>query len=270
MTDVLEDIVRKTRDRLKAQKRRLPLAELQKQASQRQNLHSFSQALHRPDGMAVIAEVKQASPSAGVIREESNVLGRIQGYARGGASALSILTEEYYFHGSPHVLELARQHTELPILRKDFIVDPYQVEESRRMGADALLLITTLLPPAQLKELLDHTQAIGLEALVELHDEKDLDKALKAGANLIGINHRNLRTLQMDLTLAKRLIPLIPPSGKTIVVESGLKDAAELAPLRELGAHAVLIGETLMRHPDPEQIVHQFVEGGRSDARRPS
>src|SRR5438477_96515 len=135
MTDVLEEIVQKTRERLKAQKRRLPLAELQKQAALRPEIHSFSQSLHRQDGIAVIAELKQASPSAGVIRDEGNVLGRIQGYTRGGAAALSILTEEYYFHGSPHMLEEARQHTDLPILRKDFIVDPYQVEESRRMGA---------------------------------------------------------------------------------------------------------------------------------------
>src|ERR1700747_1614978 len=118
MTDVLESIVRKTRDRLKAQKRRLPLAELQRQAAERKTIVNFIQALRRPDGLAIIAELKQASPSAGVIREETNLAGRIQAYARGGASALSILTEEYYFHGSPHILELARQETELPILRK--------------------------------------------------------------------------------------------------------------------------------------------------------
>ena len=270
MADVLEDIVRKTRDRLKAQKRRVPLAELQKQAAQRPSVHPFSKAIHASQGLAVIAELKQASPSAGVIREETDLLGRIQGYVRGGAAALSILTEEFYFHGSPHILELARKHSDVPILRKDFIVDPYQVEESRQMGADALLLITTLLPPSLLKELLDHTQEVGMEALVELHDEKDLEKALKAGATVIGINHRNLRTLQMDLQLAKRLLPLIPAAGKTLVIESGIKDTSDLPPLRELGAHAVLMGETLMRHPDPEKIVLQFVQGGRSEMRKTS
>jgi indole-3-glycerol phosphate synthase len=264
MTDVLEDIVQKTRDRLKAQKRRVPFADLERQAAERKTVASFSSALRRPDGLAIIAELKQASPSAGVIREEPDLAGRIQAYVRGGAAALSILTEEFYFHGSPHVLELARRSTDKPILRKDFIIDAYQVEESRHMGADALLLITTLLPPSLLKELLDHTREAGLEALVELHDEKDLEKALKAGATVIGVNHRNLRTLQMDMDLAKRLLPKIPKSGTTLVVESGIKAPGDLPPLRALGAQAVLIGETLMRDPNPEQIVKQFVEGGRA------
>jgi indole-3-glycerol phosphate synthase len=259
MADILEEIAQKTRERLEVQKRQTPLSLLQKQIAGMKKAIPFAQALHKKDGIAVIAELKQASPSAGVIREETDLSGRIQGYTRGGAAALSILTEEHFFHGSPYILELARKETNLPILRKDFILDPYQVEETRAMGADALLLITTLLPDSLLKELLDHCREVGLDALVETHEERDMDKALAAGATLIGINHRNLRTLQMDLKIAERLLPQIPKEGKTLVVESGLSKPEEAARFRKLGAHAVLIGETLMRHPNPEQIVRSFV-----------
>ena len=249
MPDILEDIVQKTRERLKAQKRRMPLADLEQRIAGGKKPIPFAAALHQSDGeIALIAELKQASPSAGVIREESDLSGRMHAYERGGAAALSILTEPDYFHGSPYILELARKETALPILRKDFIVDPYQMEESRQMGADAVLLITTLLPPALLSELLAHAREVGLDALVETHDEKDLDKALKAGASVIGVNHRNLRTLQMDLSLSQKLLPQIP-KDKTVVVESGIKRPEELARFRDLGAHAALIGETLMRAP---------------------
>jgi indole-3-glycerol phosphate synthase len=268
MPDILKEIVQKTRERLKVQKRRLPLADLHRQMVHLKGTRPFSESLRRTDGLAVIAELKQASPSAGVIREEPDLSGRIQGYARGGATALSILTEEYYFHGSPYILELARKATELPLLRKDFIIDPYQIEESRQMGADAILLITTLLPPSLLKELLDHAREMGLDALVETHHEKDVEKALQSGATLIGINHRNLRTLQMDLTIAQRLLPLIPKKGKTIVIESGITQPEEMTRFRELGAHAVLIGETLMRHPNPELIVRSFVQAGHEVKRK--
>src|SRR5438105_4341929 len=173
MADILEEIAQKTRERLGAQKKSVPLSELQKRISAQRKPIPFAAALHRPEGFAVIAELKQASPSAGVIRQESDLAGRIQGYVRGGAAALSILTEEYYFHGSPHILELARKETNLPILRKDFILDPYQIEETRAMGADALLLITTLLPDTLLREMLNHARELGLDALVETHEERD-------------------------------------------------------------------------------------------------
>lgn len=267
MVDILEEIITKTRERVKAQKRRAPLADLQRQMAAGRKPVSLTDALRRSDLITLIAELKQASPSAGVIRKENDLAGRVQGYARGGASALSILTEEYFFHGSPYILEVARKETALPILRKDFIIDPYQIEESRQMGADAILLITTVLPPSLLKELLDHAQEVGLDALVEAHAEEDLDKALKAGARLIGINHRNLRTLQMDMTLSEKLLPRIP-KDKTVVVESGIKRPDELPHFHELGAHAVLIGETLMRDPAAEAVVRSFVEAGTFSKRK--
>jgi indole-3-glycerol phosphate synthase len=267
MPDILEQIVDKTRERLKAQKLRLPLADLLRQTP-RSKRRSFARALRRPDGISIIAELKQASPSAGIIRQESDLAGRIRGYALGGAAALSILTEEDYFRGSPYVLEIARKETDLPLLRKDFIIDPYQIEESCHMGADAILLITTLLAPSLLKEMIDHARSAGLDSLVETHNEDDLRKALDAGADVIGINHRNLRTLKMDLTIAERLLPQIPKQGKTLVVESGIRKPEEAARFHALGAQAVLIGETLMRSADAESIVRSFVQGGRAPDRK--
>jgi indole-3-glycerol phosphate synthase len=268
MPDILEQIAEKTRERLKAQKLRAPIAELRRQLGGKTPVPLFAQALQRSGGVAVIAELKQASPSAGVIRQEADLAGRIQAYARGGAAALSILTEESFFRGSPAILELARKSTDLPLLRKDFILDPYQVEESRLLGADALLLIATLLSPDQLKELLAHCREVGIDALVETHDEIDLDKALNAGATLIGINHRNLRTLQMDLSISTRLLPRLPKSGVTVVIESGIKHPGELPGFKRLGAHAVLIGETLMRQAQPEPAVRAFVDAGRAADRK--
>jgi indole-3-glycerol phosphate synthase len=258
VADILDQIVEQTRARIEAQKRRMPRSELDQQMRQT-TPRPFARALRRPEGIALIAELQQASPSAGVIRKEPDLPGRIRAYERGGAAALSILTEEAYFHGSPHLLELARKESRLPLLRKDFILDHYQVAESRALGADALLLITTLLEPSLLSELLAHAGEAGLEALVETHDEPDLEKALKAGATLLGINHRNLRTLQVDLSISQRLLRLVPRNGTTVVVESGIRNPGELQRFRELGAHAVLIGETLMRDPDPEKIVRSFV-----------
>lgn len=260
MPDVLEEIVQRTRAQLAVQKQRMPLSELRNQNALRAKKFNFAQALRRPGEIAVIAELKQASPSAGVIREETDLPGRIRSYVKGGAAALSILTEEHYFHGSPAILQLARKEANVPILRKDFVVDEYQVEESVHMGADALLLITTLLDPAQLKDLLAQTDESGIHALVETHDEHDLEKALKANAQILGINHRNLRTLQMDMHRAERLLPKIPKGDLTVVVESGIAEPAQAAKFYSLGAHAVLIGETLMRAAHPEKTVQSFAQ----------
>ena len=265
MTDFLDEVVTRTRQRVDAQKRQAPLAQLRKCFENHEPIRPFSKALHKAHAVSLIAELKQASPSAGVIRKESDIPGRIRGYTKGGASALSILTEEYYFHGSPQLLELARRETKLPLLRKDFIIDPYQIEESRSMGADAVLLIATLLQGAQLKEFIGLARATRLEALVEVHDEKDLEQALHAGATVIGVNNRNLRTLRVDLSTAQKLVPLIPKHGITIIVESGIKDPSELSRFQQWGVQAVLIGETLMRNPDPEAAVRSFVQAGRAE-----
>src|SRR5579872_2247219 len=169
MTDFLDEVVARTRQRVEAQKRQVPLAQLRKRFQAQDPVRPFSKALHKTHAVSLIAELKQASPSAGVIRNESDIPGRIHGYTQGGAAALSILTEEYYFHGSPQLLELARRETTLPLLRKDFIIDPYQIEESRSLGADAILLITTLLQDVQLKEFIALARSLPLEALLEVH-----------------------------------------------------------------------------------------------------
>lgn len=265
MTDFLDEVVVRTRQRIHAEKRQMSLAQLRKRSQDQEPTRSFSKALHRANAVSLIAELKQASPSAGVIRKETDIAGRIRAYTKGGAAALSILTEEYYFHGSPQLLELARHETRLPLLRKDFIIDPYQVEESRSLGADAILLIATLLQGTQLKEFIGLARASNLEPLVEVHDERDLEQALEAGATLIGVNNRNLRTLRVDVLTAQKLVPKIPKRGVTIVIESGIKEPSELLRFQQWGVHAVLIGETLMRHPDPEAVVRSFVEAGRTE-----
>jgi indole-3-glycerol phosphate synthase len=267
MADLLDQIVLQTRQRVEAQKNQIPLAQMKKRLKSMKSALPFARALRRPEGIAVIAELKQSSPSAGVIRQEADWTGRLEGYVRGGAVALSILTEESFFQGSPHHLELARRKVGVPLLRKDFIVDPYQIEESRVLGADAILLIAALLPGGLLEEFLDQAGDIGLEALVEVHDERDLESAVRAEAPLIGINNRNLRTLSVDLTTSKRLLPRLRYSGRTIVVESGIRAPEQLPAFYAMGAHAVLIGETLMRDPDPEKAVRSFVQAGRIAAK---
>jgi indole-3-glycerol phosphate synthase len=217
--------------------------------------------------LAVIAELKQASPSAGVIRMEEDLIGRIQAYARGGASALSILTEEHYFRGSPRILELARAQSPLPLLRKDFIVDPYQIEESRRLGADAILLIVRLFTVDDLKAFLAATESAGLEALEEVHSEDDLKKALQAQAATVGVNHRDLKTLEIDMSMSQKLLPRLG-SARTRIVESGIQKPEDLLSFSALGAHAVLIGEALMREADADAAVRRYVQAGRVASRK--
>jgi indole-3-glycerol phosphate synthase len=262
VADFLEEVAAKTRQRLQVQKARWSMDDLKKHLGKAKN-RSFAKALRKPGGVALIAEIKQASPSAGVIRMEGDIARRIEAYAKGGAAALSILTEEDYFHGSTNMLETIRMLTELPILRKDFIIDPYQIVESKALGADAILLITSLLVGPILRDFIDKANALELDALVEVHDENDLEQALYAKAALIGINNRNLRTLRVDTSNAERLLSKAPKKGITFVVESGIKSPSELPRLRLLGAHAVLIGESLMRAEDPEKLTKEFVQACR-------
>lgn len=263
MTDFLERITIETQRRVETLKKSQPLARLPQRS--KESPRPFAAAL-RPSGggLGLIAELKQASPSAGLIRKETDLPARLAAYERGGASALSILTEESYFHGSPQLLDLARRTVRLPLLRKDFIVDPCQIIESASLGADAILLIAAILTDSQLKEFLGLARENGLDALLEIHSEKELERALSAGASLIGINNRDLRTLEIDAGTAARLLPLVPKPGCTVVVESGVKEPCELERFHRSGAHAVLIGEALMRSPDPESLVRRFVEAGRA------
>lgn len=217
-------------------------------------VRDFASALGQP-GLSVIAEVKFASPSAGVIRSAADFEAVVTGYVRAGAAALSILTEPEFFGGDLSYLDRARQLTErlgraLPLLQKDFIVTDYQVYEARAAGADAILLVVAALDPADLKNLLGLARRLGLEALVEVHTGAELEVALEAGATIIGVNNRNLKTLEVDPDTCLRLRPLIPP-GVLTVAESGLRSPDDLRRVAAAGYDAVLVGEALMRAPDP-------------------
>ena len=202
------------------------------------------------DRPAVIAELKRASPSRGVIREDFDPAAIAAGYQRGGAAALSVLTDSKYFKGSGVVLEFARRGSSLPILRKDFILDPYQVYESCAMGAAAILLIVAALTDDELKELQQLARTFGLDVLVEVHDGEELERAAAVGANLIGINNRDLQTFDVNLDTTLDLAPQAPEDA-VVVAESGIHSAEDIARIRAGGVNAFLIGENLMRADDP-------------------
>ncbi|DAB34954.1 MAG TPA: indole-3-glycerol phosphate synthase [Sulfurospirillum sp. UBA12182] len=205
----------------------------------------------------IIAEVKKASPSKGIIREDFDPLWIAQEYEKGGADAISVLTEPHYFKGNLEYLTGIRRYVATPLLRKDFIVDEYQILEALVYGADFILLIAKALSKKELKSLLEYTWRLGLEALVEIHDKEDLTKAIFAGANIIGVNHRNLDTFEMDMSLTEKLMPLIP-NGKIIVAESGLNDKETIVHLSKVGADAFLIGEHFMRKEDISQSLKEL------------
>ena len=208
----------------------------------------------------IIAEVKKASPSKGVIREDFDPLAIAQGYERGGANAISVLTEPHYFQGDIEYLSGIRRYVGIPLLRKDFIVSKYQILEAMVFGADFILLIAKALSRKELKELLAYTRHLGMEALVEIHDKSDLTKAIFAGTDIIGINHRNLETFEMDMELCYKLIPLIP-NGKIIVAESGIYEHGQLEDMSKAGVDAFLVGESLMRQDDVESALRCLKTG---------
>ncbi len=197
----------------------------------------------------IIAEIKKASPSKGVIREDFDPLTIAKEYEAGFADALSILTEPHFFQGNLEYIPQVRRYAPMPLLRKDFIIDEYQILEALVYGADFVLLIAKALSSAEIKKLYEYALNIGLEALVEVHDKEDLKKAMFAGANIIGINHRNLETFEMDMSLSEKLIPLIP-NGKIIVAESGIDNFEVVKHLSSIGVDAFLIGEHFMRQKD--------------------
>jgi indole-3-glycerol phosphate synthase len=257
---VLERIVEDTRDEVVRRRESMPLARLEAAIAERPEGRPFSEALLRP-GISLIAEHKRRSPSAGAIREGSSVDEIVAAYERGGAAALSILTEPFHFGGSLEDLRAARAVCELPVLRKDFIVDPYQLYESAAAGADAILLIVAALEPDALYELLNEARALDLDALVEIHDERELDVALDVEADVLGINNRDLGDFSVDIERTYDLLADVP-AGKTVVSESGFTTRDQLDELDRVGVDAVLIGETLMRAPDVEDATRRLSGGG--------
>lgn len=239
-----------------AQRReRVSFAELQEKAARYAPL-DFAAALRRP-GLSVIAEVKQRTPSMGVLTEDYDPARLAEAYERGGAAAISVLTHGFGFGGAVEHLDAVRAATRLPILRKDFITDPYQVVEARAHGADAVLLIVAALQARELNHLLAVARHHGLAALVEVHDDAEVRAAKLAGATLIGVNHRDLRTFAVDLALTERLRSWIPPDC-VLVAESGIKTRADAQRMRVAGADAVLVGELMMRASDPAAVIRDL------------
>jgi indole-3-glycerol phosphate synthase / phosphoribosylanthranilate isomerase len=259
MNGVLERIVARTRERVFERQRRYPLDRLQLAAPTPTGRRSFRNAISARGSVNVIAEFKRRSPSRGVIRDDLEPVQVAQAYEIGGAAALSVLTEEQFFGGSLEDLKEARAATLLPTLRKDFIVDPYQVWEALTVGADAVLLIVAALTDAELRKLATTAREANLDVLVEVHDRQELDRALDQGASIIGVNSRNLRTMTVDLQTALDLAPLIP-DHVVAVAESGIGGAADIGRLRDVGYDAFLIGEHLMTAPNPGAALEKLLE----------
>jgi indole-3-glycerol phosphate synthase len=263
---ILDEIIAAQRRRLTIARQRMPLIMLKKAMETERFARDFAAALSGA-GIHVIAEMKQASPSRGVLRKDYLPRGLARGYEAGGAAALSVLTEEDYFHGSLADLIDARDAVELPVLRKDFIVEPYQVYESAAAGADALLLIVAALEDGELREMLELARSLRLAALVEVHTEEELERAVAAGAIIIGVNNRNLKTLEVDIETSFRLHAKIPAEC-IAVSESGIKTPDDLRRLAEAGFNAALIGESLVVNEDPGRELARLLEGVRSPAAR--
>ncbi len=263
MAKILDDIIKKTKEDLEKRKVDYPVDWLGRSLAYNpftpKDVHAALKSTPE-NPYRIIAEVKKASPSKGIIRKDFDPLVIAQSYEKGGADALSILTEPHFFKGDKEYLGMIRRYTSIPLLRKDFIIDKYQLVEALVYGADYVLLIAKALSRKELKELLQYSHHLGLEVLVEIHDKMDLVKAIFAGANIIGINHRNLETFEMDMSLTEKLVPLIP-KNKIIVAESGITTHETVKALSEVGADAFLVGEHLMRQENVTQALRQLKYG---------
>ena len=257
---ILDQILGKKREELARHKTATPQTELEERVKRAPFPLNLSGALWG-DKVRLIAEVKKASPSKRLLAEHYDPADMAVRYAENGAAAISVLTEVDHFQGSLEHLTSVKNAVgsmAVPVLRKDFLFDPYQLYEARACGADAALLIVAALGPQQLRELLSVAQSIWLQALVEVHSEEELEVALNAGAEIIGINHRDLKTFNVDTSLSLRLRPMIP-EGRLIVAESGISSAADVVPLKQAGINGILVGEALMTAPDPGAKVRELV-----------
>ncbi|RJQ33365.1 MAG: indole-3-glycerol phosphate synthase TrpC [Actinobacteria bacterium] len=258
---ILSDIVEKKRKCVELSKEKSPLNSLKNQATLMPLTRDFKQSLISSD-IAVIAEIKKASPSAGVIRDDFNPVDIAKQYQKAGAVAISVITEEDFFLGNPNYLKQVKETVELPVLRKDFIIEPYQIYESRVLGADAVLLIASILDSYQLSELIELAKSMGMAALVEVHTKEELEVTLLCRADIIGINNRNLDTFEVNLAISEELKPYIT-SDKVSVSESGIYSSADVLRLREAGFNAILVGESLLKSENIEGKLKELkVKGG--------
>ena len=258
----LDDIIQSTREAVATAKRKYPPSELHRRIRDNELPRDFLSAVSPPEQGAIrlIAEIKKASPSRGILREDFHPvkIGRI--YEEAGASALSVLTEERFFLGSLKYLKEVHDAVRLPILRKDFVLDEYQIFQARSMEADAVLLIVALLDDHQLKDYTEIAAGLGMGCLVEVHDEREVERALKSPSKMIGINNRNLKTFITDLDVTFRLCKGIPDQ-KVVIAESGISTAEDIQKLRREGLDAVLIGETFIKSKNIKEKVHELFEG---------
>jgi indole-3-glycerol phosphate synthase len=258
MAEFLSTIVEHVKAQVEERRRRMPASSLQDRPLFRAPTRGFARTL-TGSSRKIIAEVKRASPSKGLIRDNCEPVEVAKEYASHGASAISVLTEERFFQGSLSYLEQIRVTVNLPLLRKDFIVDPYQLIEARSFGADAVLLIAALLEPSLLREFCEQAMTLSLDALIEVHTPGELQAALEAGAQLVGINNRNLKTFEVSLATTETLAPLVPP-GTPAVCESGIDTVEQIRRVEKLGIHLFLIGEALMRAAQPGNKLRELLE----------
>lgn len=257
--NILEEIAEKTRERIRKEKRQFPLDQLKTLAEKAPQQPSFLETLKKP-GMSYICEVKKASPSKGLIAPEFPYLEIAKEYEAAGASAISCLTEPFYFMGSDTYLREITETVDIPVLRKDFTVDKYMIYQAKAFGAAAVLLICAILNDQELLEYRELAETLGMDALVEAHDENEVAKALKTGAKIIGVNNRDLKTFKVDMNNSIRLRNLAP-DNVVFVSESGIKNAGDIAILERNRVGAVLIGETLMRSPDKKAALEDLNGG---------
>jgi len=255
--NILQKILAQKAIEIAAAKERLSEQELQRRIVGAPTPRSLRRALQR-EGLAVIAEIKKASPSAGVIREDFDPLTIAQSYVKAGADAISMLTDEQFFQGSLSYIPQVRSSTPIPILRKDFIIDRYQLLEARAAGADAVLLIVAAVEKTLLRELLLNTYELGMNALMETHTAAEMDIAVEIGADIIGINNRSLETFQIDLATTEQLAPRAP-QGTVIVAESGLHRKDDVQRMIAAGVDAILVGTHFMKSPDPGTALREFL-----------
>ena len=260
MSDILARICADKRQHVKCCKQQHPLGEISALAREAQPPRGFSKALRSAlvSGYGLIAEIKRASPSKGLIRADFNPVDLAQAYERGGAACLSVLTDVPYFQGADEYLVAARAAVGLPVLRKDFTLDPYQVVEARMLGADCVLLIMAAIDDAQARELENAALEFGMDILIEVHNEVEMERALDLEAQLIGVNNRDLKTLSIDLATTERLATMVP-AERMVVSESGLSTPDELTRMADAGAHCFLIGESLMCAADVERATRDLL-----------
>jgi indole-3-glycerol phosphate synthase len=257
MADFLANIVEHVRAVVEQRQKQTPLAALHDRPLYHQPSRGFARGLSG-DNRRIIAEIKRSSPSKGLIRADFSPVIIARDYADHGASAISVLTEEHFFEGSLTHLEEIKAAVTVPLLQKDFIIDGYQVSEARSYGADAILLIAALLEPSLLRDLHEMAAALSLDILVEIHNEEELERALEVGAEIIGINNRDLKTFEVSLATTKKLAPRLP-AGTLTICESGIDGAEQIRQVERWGIHTFLIGESLMRAASPGEKLQELL-----------